>query len=105
MTNPSPEGPPLAAFLTEACELEPAAHVGAKDLYDHYREWAVRHGLSDKERLGSVIFGRKASERFKRSHTLGGRVYPRRREGHIEHSMKGCLLGNEGLEADCRFFL
>jgi phage/plasmid-associated DNA primase len=66
---------PLAAFLIEACELEPAAQVGAKDFYDHYREWAVSHGLSDKERLGAAAFGRKASERFKRSYTKLGKVY------------------------------
>ncbi len=66
---------PLGAFLAEACELEPAAQVGAQALYDHYREWAVSHGLSDKERLGAVAFGRKASERFTRSHTMAGKVY------------------------------
>ena len=66
---------PLGAFLAEACELEPAAQVGAQAFYDHYREWAVSHGLSDKERLGAVAFGRKASERFTRSHTMAGKVY------------------------------
>jgi putative DNA primase/helicase len=66
---------PLGAFLAEACEVEPASQVGAQALYDHYREWAVRHGLSDKERLGAVAFGRKASERFTRSHTMAGKVY------------------------------
>ena len=65
----------LGAFLAEACEVAPAAQVGAQALYDHYREWAVRHGLSDKERLGAVAFGRKASERFTRSHTMAGKVY------------------------------
>jgi putative DNA primase/helicase len=66
---------PLGAFLAEACELEPAAQVGAQAFYDHYREWAVSHGLNDKERLGAVAFGRKASERFTRSHTMAGKVY------------------------------
>ena len=35
----------------------------------------MSHGLSDKERLGAVAFGRKASERFVRSHTMAGKVY------------------------------
>src|SRR4051812_18249502 len=49
---------PLAAFLAEGCELEPAAEVGAKELYDHYRQWALGHGLNDKERMGAAAFGR-----------------------------------------------
>jgi len=66
---------PLAAFLAEGCELEPAAEVGAKELYDHYRQWALGHGLNDKERLSVATFGRKVGERFKRSHTRSGKVY------------------------------
>jgi len=69
------ESDPLGAFLAEACTVEPAAHIGAQALYDHYRAWAVSHGLNDKERLGAVAFGRKASERFTRSHTMAGKVY------------------------------
>jgi hypothetical protein len=49
--------------------------VGATELYDHYRQWALGHGLNDKERLGVAAFGRKVGERFKRSHTRSGKVY------------------------------
>ena len=65
----------------------------------------MSHGLSDKERLGAVAFGRKASERFKRSHTHGREGVSRRREGLVERAMTGCLFGNDGLEADFGFFL
>jgi putative DNA primase/helicase len=47
------ESDPLGAFLAEACTVEPAEHIG----------------------LGAVAFGRKASERFTRSHTMAGKVY------------------------------
>jgi putative DNA primase/helicase len=66
---------PLAAFLAESCALEPNAQVRATDLYDHYRDWSLRHGLNEKERLGAVAFGRKASEQFQRSYTKLGKVY------------------------------
>ena len=67
--------PAVRIYVATGCELEPAAQVGAQAFYDHYREWTVSHGLSDKERLGAVAFGRKASERFTRSHTVTGKVY------------------------------
>lgn len=57
---------PLGQFLDEACDLEPAAEVGARELFDHYRAWAERHGLTERERLSSTMFGRKMAERFER---------------------------------------
>jgi putative DNA primase/helicase len=58
---------PLAAFLAEACELEPTAEVGAKDLFEHYKHWTEQHGLTERERLTSTMFGRKMAERFERT--------------------------------------
>jgi putative DNA primase/helicase len=55
---------PLAAFLDEAVELEPAAQVGARDLYEHYRRWGLHHGLTERDLLRVQAFGRKMGERF-----------------------------------------
>ena len=49
----------IGDFLAEACELEPAAEVGAKDLFEHYKSWANHHGLTDRERLSATKFGGK----------------------------------------------
>jgi putative DNA primase/helicase len=57
---------PLGRFIAEACELEPTAEIGAKELYEHYKKWAEAHGLTDRERLTSTMFGRKIAERFRR---------------------------------------
>ncbi|MCX6539598.1 MAG: phage/plasmid primase, P4 family [Acidobacteria bacterium] len=66
---------PLARFFDEACRLELGVDVGASDLFRHYRQWAERAGLSEKERLSATAFGRKCVDRFMRSKTRGGMVY------------------------------
>lgn len=58
------ESDPLGQFLDEACELATGSVVGATELYQHYRQWADRHHLSERERLSLTLFGRKLSERF-----------------------------------------
>jgi putative DNA primase/helicase len=57
---------PLGGFLDEACERDTAAESAASELYDTYKRWAERHGLSDRERLTATMFGRKMSERFEK---------------------------------------
>ncbi len=69
------ESDPLADFLEEACELFVDAETRAKDLYDHYKQWAEEYGMGEKERLTSTMFGRKMSERFSYGKTRSGRVY------------------------------
>lgn len=66
---------PLTAFLDEACDLGADADVGASVLFEHYRRWSERAGLSDRERLTATKFGGKVSERFQHVHTRAGRVY------------------------------
>lgn len=84
---------PLAGFLADACDLDPAAAVGASDLFAHYRAWADRHALSERERLTATGFGRKVSERFeKRRDRMTGVVYHgigRRSDGDLLSSVKG----------------
>jgi putative DNA primase/helicase len=55
---------PLAGFLEEFCHLDPEAETPASDLFDHYKQWAERHGMTERERLSSTTFGRKLGERF-----------------------------------------
>lgn len=57
---------PLAVFLTEACELEPSAEIGAAEFFTHYNMWADKQGLTQRERLNSTVFGRRMRDRFKR---------------------------------------
>jgi putative DNA primase/helicase len=66
---------PLAGFLAEACEVDVNACIGATEIFEHYKQWADRHGLTDRERLTSTMFGRKFAERFEGEHTRGGKVY------------------------------
>jgi putative DNA primase/helicase len=66
---------PLAGFLADACDLEPTAVVGAKELFEHYKHWADHHGLEPRERLTATMFGRKMAERLRRSKTRAGWVY------------------------------
>jgi phage/plasmid-associated DNA primase len=69
------ESDPLADFLSEACELVEKAEVGANDLFQHYKSWAERRGLTDRERLSATMFGRKMSERMPRTKTRAGWRY------------------------------
>ena len=66
---------PLADFLAEACVLETDAAIGASDAYRHYKAWAERHGLTDRERFSATAFGRRMSDRFLHDKTRRGKVY------------------------------
>jgi putative DNA primase/helicase len=66
----------LGAFLDEACHCDdPSASTRASELYDGYKRWADRHGLTERERFTSTMFGRKLSERFRVQKTNRGKVY------------------------------
>lgn len=58
------ESDPLAEFLTEACEADPAAEVAAADLYAHYTTWARLQGESDRDLLTQTMFGRLLGSRL-----------------------------------------
>jgi putative DNA primase/helicase len=66
---------PLAEFMAEACELDPPAEVGAGELFEHYRRWAERQGLTERERLTATGFGRLATARFAWDRRRDGKVY------------------------------
>jgi putative DNA primase/helicase len=65
----------LGTFLDESTERDPLAEVRAADLYQHYKSWADRHGLAERERLTANAFGRKLAERFTKVRTRAGAVY------------------------------
>lgn len=65
----------VAEFLSEATELDPGAEIRAADLFAHYKQWADRQGLADRERLTATAFGRKMAERFTRIKKRGAYVY------------------------------
>jgi putative DNA primase/helicase len=64
----------LAGFLGEACDLDAEAEIRASEIYEHYRQWAERHGMTERERLSSTMFGRKLSERFSKLRDSGNRT-------------------------------
>ena len=66
---------PLAAFLDEACDRDPEATVGARELFEHYKTWADHHGFGDRERLSATMFGRKMSERLTATKGRRGKTY------------------------------
>jgi len=65
---------PLAMFLEEACVTNTEYEVGATDLFQHYKSWADRHSLTDRERLTATMFGRKLGERFTKGSDTANRV-------------------------------
>lgn len=69
------ESDPLTEFWEDAIDLDPAAEVGAADLFQHYGQWAERQGLTERERLTATAFGRKAAARFPRGDGRRGRAY------------------------------
>jgi putative DNA primase/helicase len=66
---------PLTDFIAEACALDPEAEVMGSDLYAGYVRWADMRRLSERERLSQTAFGRKASERWKKTRLTAGVVY------------------------------
>jgi putative DNA primase/helicase len=65
----------LADFLAEACTLDPEAEIAAADLYRGYTTWADSRRLGERERLSQTLFGRRASERWKKTRLSGGTYY------------------------------
>lgn len=62
---------PLAAFLTEACELRSDADVGANGIYEQYVRWADAQHYAGNERLSASMFGRLMGAKFE------GKKHPR----------------------------
>lgn len=70
------ESDPLKEFLDEACDVSNAENIGnATVLFKHYKRWAERRDLSEKERLSQNLFGRKLGERFEKGHDKKGAFY------------------------------
>jgi putative DNA primase/helicase len=70
------ESDPLHEFIAEAIELEDLqSEVQAAELYDHYKDWAHRHGLTERERLGSRTFGQRIAAEFPSHRVHGVRFY------------------------------
>lgn len=65
----------VSGFLNEATERDAGAEVRAAELFAHYKQWALQHGFTDRERLGPAAFGRKMAERFTRVKKSHGYVY------------------------------
>jgi putative DNA primase/helicase len=66
---------PLAGFLEETCERIEDGQVRACDLYDHYVDWAARHGHDEAERLTATLFGRRVSRHLQKRRTSAGTCY------------------------------
>ena len=69
------ESDPLSEFYAEAIDFDPQAEIQASELFDHYKAWAHRHGLTDRERLGARAFGQRVAAEFKSRRLHGSRFY------------------------------
>ncbi len=66
----------LADFLADACDLDdPKAVTRAAEFYKAYVWWADAGHLRKEDRLSKTMFGRKASERFKKDKNRNGWFY------------------------------
>jgi putative DNA primase/helicase len=65
----------LGDFIETCCKSDETAEISGAELYKAYTAWAERQGLTERERLTSTMFGRKASERLPRGRTSRGARY------------------------------
>ena len=65
----------LATFLAERCVMADDLSIGARLLYQAYRQWAGAEGIREREQLSSTAFGRRMAERFECRHSRAGRIY------------------------------
>ena len=54
----------LGEFIEEVCIVGDSASVAAGELFRAYGAWANTHGLSERDRLSRVPFGKKMKARF-----------------------------------------
>jgi putative DNA primase/helicase len=65
----------LVNFVEERCEIDPAATVAAKDLFDAYRAWCDANQLREGERLSNRTFGPRIKGRFQSEEKRGRVAY------------------------------
>jgi putative DNA primase/helicase len=66
---------PLALWLADAMTVHPNASIAAADAYMAYGAWANRNGVTDRERLGRVEFGRLLKLRYESKKDKYGLTY------------------------------
>lgn len=66
---------PLSGFVRECLEVCDEGELSAGKAFDTYIEWALKNGVSDRERVGRRKFGEYMLSRFVRSHTATGNTY------------------------------
>jgi putative DNA primase/helicase len=69
------ESDDIADFIEDSCVLGDNCRVGAAELYGEYCRWADEAKLSDREKLTSTRFGRRANAKFDRIKSGGSRYY------------------------------
>jgi putative DNA primase/helicase len=80
---------PLSEFVADAIDIVPGSQVTFAELYEHYQRWGKRHGMPERELLGTRSFGERMGTRFEkdRDTRTGRTVYlglARRPEGSEE---------------------
>lgn len=69
------ESDPLRDFIAERCVEGQHGAVKGSDFYKTYKAWADEQGLSERERLSSTAFGKRASDRFNKKRDGDGVWY------------------------------
>jgi putative DNA primase/helicase len=66
---------PLADFVHECCEPDPAVRTPASTMHEAYAKWADKRRLKGADRLNDKEFGGRMAQKFDRKHTERGKVY------------------------------
>jgi putative DNA primase/helicase len=66
---------PLSQFILEQCAINPQAQVKASALYKSYVSWCEEQGYKEREQMTSTAFGRRMSQKFKKSQNRNGIFY------------------------------
>lgn len=66
---------PLADFLAECVDLDPAAEARASAVQSAYQKWADGQGISKGDRLSTKALGQRLADRFPKKHDRQGWAY------------------------------
>ena len=69
------ESDPLSQFTLDVCVLHPQAQVKASEFYKSYITWAEEQGLQKREIMTNTVFGRRMTQKFKKTETRKYNIY------------------------------
>lgn len=86
---------PLSEFILDECIMNPRATGKSIALYKAYQKYCRDQGMTDKEIMSTTAFGRRMSQKFKKSHKEGGTIY-----SGVALKTDGLLTGFEAINTN-----